>query len=386
MTQNSIKRAENHPEIPCLLVDSSLPYLTPALEHVAEARFLPAEEISRKAILRHKAQGLLIRSVTKCDASLLEGTDIRFIGTATAGTDHIDARYCEQQGISVYNSAGCNAPAVAEYTFGALARFALKEGKPLKSYSLGVVGVGHVGREVIRYAKVVGMKVLPCDPPRVRDDGLTGYYSFENVLSEADIITFHVPLTTEGKDATFHLLDRSKLERIKRRIPLVVNAARGAVLDTEAFAEALRKGHIGHAIIDCWEWEPHINRELLSLAFVATPHIAGFSAESKARGSQMICQAMYNFFGVDKKLPKIVPPVAENPPIDASSFGENTLEHCLSAAIDLETPQRALRRTPEAFEQLRVNYHFHREPDQLKVVNAAPDYIESLKKLGFQCL
>lgn len=369
---------------PRLVVDASLPYLRDSVEQVAEALFQPSEAITRKQILQHKAEGLLIRSVCRCNKDLLEDTPIRFIASATAGMDHIDTNYCTEHRIAVYNAAGCNAEAVAQYLFSSLARYALQQNRPLASYTLGIVGVGNVGRAVYRYASTLGMKTLLCDPPREarEKERASSFSSLREVLKEADIITLHVPLTHQGLDATYHLINDYTLS-FARRKPLLVNVARGAVIDTQAVLQALDKEVLRDVVIDCWENEPVPNPDLLRRAFIATPHIAGFSSESKARGSKMIFQAMCAYFQITGDDSTIAPPANTNPRIDAKGFGDKTIEETLRLSVDIETIEVALRKAPLDFERLRTGYSFHREPSSYEVHHVASNYQPTLRALGF---
>lgn len=369
---------------PKLLVDASLPYLASTLSHYTEALFLPSQEITREAILRHHAEGLLIRSVCRCNASLLEGTPIRFIASATAGMDHIDIPYCTAHNIVVKNAPGCNAPAVAQYLFGALARYALMQQRPLATSTLGIIGVGNVGKQVARYADAIGMKALLYDPIREEQEGGTLFSPLEEVLEESDLLTLHVPLTRSGKYPTYQMIDATTLHRMRKK-PLLVNAARGAVVNTEELLQAYDRKQISGIITDCWEGEPSISKSLLEKSFIATPHIAGFSAESKARGSRKITEEMAQCFGLTIDCREIAPPSIEDAQIEASSFGEWTLERCLKQSIDLETIEKRLRREPQNFEQLRVNYSFHREPSSYEVIGVAPSFIQPLQQIGFRC-
>lgn len=389
---NGMKSLKSRPR---LLVDSSLPYLQNSLDDIADAVYLSSSEITRENILAHHAEGLLIRSVCHCNRELLEETPVRFIATATAGIDHIDQDYCKKKRIVVENAPGCNARSVAQYLFAALSEISMCEGRPVNIDLLGVVGVGHVGREVLHYAKAFGMKTIASDPPRALKEGNNSFVSFEQVLEAADIVTFHVPITQEGSHPTFHMLDAQSLSLLRKN-PLLVNAARGAIVKTSDLLEALENKLLKGAIIDCWEGEPNISIELLKQAKRATPHIAGFSANGKARGSRMICKAMCHFFGLGQIgkgnselgcssiLAKIAPPPLENPIIDASRFGDYTLEEAITHTIDLARTEEILRDKPIQFEMHRVNYRYHYEPEAYTIVGAEPRFHAALRLLGFR--
>lgn len=327
--------------IPRVLVEANIPYIDP-LAQVAHIERLAPEEFTSATV--RDADAIVVRTRTRCDAALLEGSRVKFVGTATIGTDHIDLDWCRQAGITVANAPGCNARAVAEYVFGCIAHLLPA---PLSQYTIAVVGVGHVGRIVERWAKSLGMTVIPVDPPRQRAEGGAHWRTLPEAAAEADIITFHTPLTRTGVDATFHLASEAFFQALQRK-PLVINAARGPVADTEAWLCALRSGRCGAAVVDCWEGEPDINRRLLAAAAVATPHIAGYSRLGKMRASQMVVDALTACFAL--------------PPVDL--FGQplpDTPTHILEAdaraAYNPANDTAALRADPTAFESLRNHYH-----------------------------
>ena len=279
-----------------VIVEQCVPFLEP-LEEVCDVVRLPYPEITPNAV--KDANALIVRTRNKCDAALLEGSKVEFIATATIGCDHIDLSWCAANGIEVANAPGSNAPAVAQYVFSSLMRVI---NRPLKSYRLGIVGVGHVGGIVQKWARSLDMATMLCDPPRQAAEGGIEWHSLKEIAEKCDIITFHTPLTSSGDYPTYHLAEKEFFESL-RRAPIIINSARGAVIDNAAWVEALNAGICGPAIVDCWEGEPNINLELLKLASVATPHIAGYSAEGKWRASKMALDALCRHFN----LPLIMP-------------------------------------------------------------------------------
>lgn len=301
---------------------------------------LAAGEIDRAAMA--DADALVTRTRTRCDASLLEGSRCTLVASATIGLDHVDCEWCRNAGIEVANAPGCNAPAVAQYVISTLvAAF----GPDLSGRTLGVVGVGHVGSIVSRWARQAGMEVLECDPPRQRAEG-GEFTDLATVAARADAITFHVPMTRGGEDATWHLADE-RFFSLLRKQPLIINTARGPVVDNHALLAALDSGLVGKAAIDCWEGEPEISRELLRKAFVATPHIAGYSRSGKARASQMALDAICRHFGLERLT--IDEPVAPYAP-DGLTAQE------IADSYDPVADSEALRREPGDFEKLRNTY------------------------------
>jgi erythronate-4-phosphate dehydrogenase len=269
----------------------------------------------------------------------LEGSRVKFIATATIGYDHIDTAYCREAGIFWTNCPGCNAGSVEQYVRSVLKLLEDKEGLDLEKAILGIVGVGHVGRRVKRMAESLGMKVLLNDPPRA-DQGEAGFVDLKTIMQECDIITFHTPLNRKGKYATYHLVNEEFLFSLERT-PYIINASRGEVVDTASLLAALAVGKVRNAIIDTWEYEPRISRELLEVSFLATPHIAGYSADGKANATRMSLEALCKFFGIDAEI-DIMPP--EGP-------------HDYNPTRDSEW----LKAAPEKFEWFRGNYPIRRE-------------------------
>lgn len=334
-----------------VIVDDKIPYLHEALAGIAdEAVFLPGASFTKQAV--KDADALIVRTRTRCDKDLLEGSRVQFIATATIGHDHIDADYCRQAGIVWTNCPGCNAGSVEQYVHSCLLLLKREKGLDLHNATIGVVGVGHVGSRVARMAEELGMKVLLNDPPRA-DRGEQGFVSLHTLARECDVITFHTPLNREGRYATFHLADEDFLFSLEHT-PFIINASRGEVVDTAALLAALSAGRVKDAIIDTWEHEPHISRELLSVAFLATPHIAGYSADGKANATRMSLEALCRHFGIEANF-RIVPPEMPEMP-----FPSDTEERHLQ----LYNPMRDsewLKASPEKFEWFRGNYPLRRE-------------------------
>ena len=329
-----------------LIIESKIPFVQGLLDSYADVRYLAPEEIDANAV--SDADGIIIRTRTQCNASLLEGSRVKFIATATIGTDHIDADYCRTRGIKVVNAPGCNAPAVAQYVFASLLQVI---NRPLKSYTIGIVGVGNVGSIVSRWAESFEMKVLRCDPPRQRTEGGYHWYSLDSIATNADIITFHTPLSFDGIDKTYHLADETFFSRL-RRAPIIINCARGGIANDNALVSARVQGMVSKLIIDCWENEPELNRELLQLADIATPHIAGYSLEGKLRASQMALNAACEFF----KFPKIN--ISETlPPIKAPNVAKRDIYLSYNPLPESNT----LKRHPENFEKIRNSYPLRHE-------------------------
>lgn len=365
-----------------IVTDNTVPYLKGIAESIAEVKYLNSKEFTPTAI--QDADALIVRSIDKCTRELLEGSRVRLITTATIGFDHIDTKYCDEAGITWKNAPGCNATSVAQYVLASLITIALRRKETLQGKTIGIVGVGHVGKELEKLCTAYRLHVLRNDPPRAEAEGNEGFVSLDTIAEESDIITFHTPLTKEGRFMTRHLANDDFFNKTRKK-PWFVNASRGAVHDTPALLNALRSGKIGEAVIDCWENEPAIDRELLDRVTIATPHIAGFSADGKANGTRTCLENIERFFNVKiEKLKEVMPPAPENPVIDLADIKEHRIEQAILKSFDPLTIDKMLRDTPENFEWFRTNYHHPREFAAYTIKNATREERELFDKLGFR--
>ncbi len=333
-----------------VIVDNKIPYIKGVIERLAdEVVYLPGAGFTPDAV--RYADALIIRTRTRCDKALLQGSKVRFIGTATIGFDHIDTDYCRRAGIVWSNCPGCNAGAVEQYLRSVLHLLQAEKGLNLKTACLGIVGVGHVGSRVQSLAAKLGMRVLLNDPPRA-DKGETGFVGMDTIVRECDVITFHTPLIGEGKYRTFHLADETFFGSLARN-PYIINTSRGEVIKTEALLSALSRGIVSDAVIDVWENEPKISLDLLNRVFIGTPHIAGYSADGKANATRMVLQAYCRFFGLEPNFSITLP----DAPIRQGVADEFGFVLDYNPHADCE----ALRSHPERFEQLRGDYRLRRE-------------------------
>ena len=333
-----------------IIVEKNIPYISGVLEKYAEVLYLPYQEITPEAV--KDADVLLVRTRTQCNEALLAGSRCQFIGTATIGTDHIDLDYCKNAGITVKNAPGCNAPAVAQYVFSAIGNWMKKEYIfTTAGLTIGIVGVGHVGSIVARWAQDLGFKVLLNDPPLQRATASSYYVPLSKIIHDADIITFHTPLTTKGLDATYHLADRHFISGLEK-CQLLINSSRGEVVDNAALVELKHTSSLKDVVIDCWENEPELNSELLDMAYIATPHIAGYSTEGKTRATSMLLEALAEHFGWNLEIPSVEAPLkgAENVSLEAILNSYNPF-----------ADTAALKAEPSAFESLRNNYNLRNE-------------------------
>lgn len=342
------------------VVDDKIPYIREALSAMGvEAIYAPGHEIS-PALVRD-ADALIVRTRSRCDATLLEGSQVQFIATATIGYDHIDTAYCASHGITWTNAPGCNAASVCQYVQSVLLLLQRELDVDLTNATLGVVGVGHVGTQVVAMARSWGIRVLCCDPPRA-DRGEQGFVSLETIAREADIITLHTPLTHEGLYPTLHLADEAFFGSLQRK-PYFINTSRGETTDTAALQRALTRGQIAQCIIDVWENEPNINLDLLAQCYIGTPHIAGYSADGKANATRMSLEALSHHFGLGP-VPAIQPPSPAQPIIKGYSRTEALLN-----IYNPHTDSAALKGAPDLFEHLRGHYPLRREEQAYEIVS-----------------
>lgn len=364
-----------------IIADDTIPYLKGAVEPTADIDYLPSEDFTPGAV--RDADALIVRSIDLCDRKLLEGSRVKLITTATIGFDHIDTQFCDEAGIAWKNAPGCNAASVGLYILSSLITISRKRGEPLGGKVLGIVGVGHVGKIVEHIGEALGMEVLRNDPPRVEMEGGAGFTSLDEIAREADIISLHVPLTHEGHHPTWHLAGETFFGSLRKK-PWFINSCRGAVHDTSALVKAKEEGAVSEIILDCWENEPAIDRRLLSLATIATPHIAGFSADGKANATRACLLEIERFFNVEfDGMWKVSPPPPASPLIDASRWKAGRVEEAVLACFDPMATDRLLRAEPELFEHIRDHYDFPRELPAYTLFNLLPEEKALALQLGF---
>ena len=331
---------------PEIIIERNIPFADGIFGENARVIRLSPEEITPEAM--KSADALITRTRTCCDSRLLAGSRCRIVASATIGLDHVDLPWCRANDIIVRNAPGCNAPAVAQYVF---ASIIAAYGLDLRNLTLGIIGVGHVGSIVERWGRALGLNVLCCDPPRAEAEGRDKFCSLARIAAEADIVTVHTPYTTSGPHPTHHLLGRDFLNSLTSGC-MVINSARGPIADTSARLEAIDNGHVGRAVIDCWESEPDIDRQLLEKTFIATPHIAGYSRQGKIRATVMAAQAVADVLGIPA--PEFSMPVP--PPAPQTVTAQE-----IASSYDPLADTAMLRTNPEQFEQLRNHYNLRCE-------------------------
>jgi len=370
-----------------IVIDDKIPYIHGALEPYAEVVYLPGSKTTAEVV--KDADAIITRTRTKCNKSLLAGSSVKIIATATIGYDHIDTEYCDKAGIKWVNAPGCNAKSVEQYVASAIMVMAEKKGWTLAGKTIGIVGVGNVGSKVAKLAEILGMRVLLNDPPRARAEGERGFVDLEKILEESDVITLHVPLNQEGEDATYHLADEKLFARMVRK-PIFINSCRGEVVKTAALKDAIRTGQVSGAIVDCWENEPNLDLELLEMVDLATPHIAGYSRDGKAKGTEMSVQAVGRFLGLELKNWKasnVEKPLVSEILIDGTNKTvQQILAEAILATYDIREDDARLRASIPTFEKQRGDYPVRREFPAFTVAGkfSNPKVIDKLKRMGFK--
>ena len=347
-----------------IVIDKNIPFINGVLEPFANIVYLKGEDFSNDLI--KDADALIIRTRTKCNRDLLHDTNVKFIATATIGTDHIDLDYCNNAGIIVENAAGCNAGGVMQYVFTALYALAQKKNLTLPSV-LGVIGVGNVGSKVADLGELLGFEVLRCDPLKEREQTLAfnrgeikvedfkDYYSLEYLLENSDIVTMHTWLDENTRQmADYDFFDKMKDGAV------FINASRGEVVNDEALLKYIDK--FNGLIIDVWNNEPNINIELLNKCDIATPHIAGYSYEGKLNGTSMSVRSLANHFQINElKEFFVVPELPNNNHLSFQGLDNASINKQLVEIFPIFEDDSALRENPHSFEFLRSNYKYRRE-------------------------
>ncbi|AIB41116.1 4-phosphoerythronate dehydrogenase PdxB [Pseudomonas sp. FP1911] len=357
-----------------IVADENIPLLDAFFEGFGEIRRVPGRSIDRATV--GQADVLLVRSVTNVNRALLEGSNVRFVGTCTIGTDHLDLDYFKQAGIQWSSAPGCNARGVVDYVLGSLQTLAEIEGADLKQRTYGIVGAGEVGGRLVKVLKGLGWNVLVCDPPRqITEDG--DYVSLQQVIEQCDVISLHTPLIKSGNGSTWHLFDRQRLAQLKPGTWLI-NASRGAVVDNAALREVLLAREDLQAVLDVWEGEPEVDVDLADLCVLATPHIAGYSLDGKQRGTAQIYQALRAHLGQEPSihLSDLLPaPWLAEMHLHPETDPAWALATLCRSVYDPRRDDADLRRSlvgtvqeqRQAFDLLRKHYPERREIDGLKV-------------------
>lgn len=353
-----------------IVADQNITEVEAAFGGLGEVIRVPGRTLAREHL--RDAEMLLVRSVTRVNAELLDGTPVRFVATATSGVDHVDTDYLRARSIAFADAPGSNAESVAEYVVCAILLRLAAEERTARGLTVGVIGCGHVGSLVARKCEALGMRCILNDPP-LRD--ATGDARYEDIATalQADVVTLHVPLTDAGPYPTRHLIDAARLQRMQPDA-LIINTARGGVIDEAALVRHLYARSGTNAVIDCWENEPAISRRLLSRAVLATAHIAGYSYDAKLRATEMIYQASCRYLGVGPSWKATLDPIAGGYMVD-THVDQEALRRAVLACYDVRADDALLRfaltmgpkHMAPYFDGLRRDYRKRREFAALRV-------------------
>ncbi|WP_273426894.1 4-phosphoerythronate dehydrogenase PdxB [Marinobacter sp.] len=379
-----------------IVADENIPLLDSFFGEIGEIRRVSGRTMTASDV--RDAEVLLVRSVTLVGPELLEGSKVRFVGTATIGTDHVDEEWLEQKGIRFSAAPGCNANSVAEYVLSVLSVHAERRGlADWTRLSVGVVGVGRVGSELARKLERLGFDVFLCDPPRAEreDDSDNPFVSLEEALA-CDVVTLHTPLTRNQPHATYHMVGAAELEGLSAD-QLLINAGRGEVIDAEALKARLSQANAPIVALDVWEGEPAIDLELVQQVWLATPHIAGYSLEGKVQGTEMIYRALSRYLGfpVRKQAGQFLPePALSKVSFTSAADEDDAIKIALRACYDPRQDDARLRiamhgtdqERAAAFDRLRRDYPVRRECSSLKVQlkGTSKSLQDSFRVIGFK--
>ncbi|CDL82494.1 Erythronate-4-phosphate dehydrogenase [Xenorhabdus szentirmaii DSM 16338] len=372
-----------------ILVDENMPYAEELFQQLGEVQAIPGRPVP-EGVLAH-ADAFMVRSVTKVNEPLLQGSSVKFVGTATAGMDHVDQKWLAQAGIGFSAAPGCNAIAVVEYVLSALMLLAEQDQFQLKDKTVGIIGVGNVGGRLAERLAALGVKTLLCDPPR-SDRGDEGeFWPLEKLVKEADILTFHTPLNQSGPYRTYHLADAGLLSALPDN-RILINASRGEVVDNQALLSILQNGKESgkklRVVLDVWEPEPNLSLPLLDLVDIGTPHIAGYTLEGKARGTTQVFEAYCEFLGQPRKtaLSELLPTPDFSQIVLHGEVTQSILKRLMHLVYDVrrdDAPLRQVAGQEGAFDRLRKEYPERREWSSLTIYCDSEKSAQLLSQIGF---
>jgi erythronate-4-phosphate dehydrogenase len=335
-----------------LIVDENIAFADKAFSQFGEVKLIHGRDITNSVLM--DADILIVRSITTVDETLLKNTPVKFVGTATIGTDHIDLDYLQHNKFAFADAKGCNAFSVAEYVVAALLKLAVKFEFSLKEKSMGIVGVGNVGSKVAAFAEALGMKVLLNDPPLKRSSDKRNFVELDKILN-CDIVSLHTPLNLEGTDKTFHLLDTNNLNKLKDGA-ILINTSRGAVINNNDLLDSIFKKNL-KVVLDVWENEPSINLGLLNEVLIGTPHIAGYSYEGKVNGTKMIYESLCEFLGTNKTFSFNLPEVPNSLlHLDESNKTEADIDNLVSIIYSINNDDERMRKMIIMNKEERIKY------------------------------
>jgi len=375
-----------------IIADENMPYVDALFGYLGKIEYVNGRTLTPKQV--EDADVLLVRSVTKVNAALINNAHkLKFVGSATIGTDHVDVEYLSTRNIYFTNAPGCNATAVGEYAFIAMLELAQRFGESLAGKVVGIVGAGNTGTAAAKCMQAYGLKVLLCDPIKALQGDTREFVSLDTIIEQADIISLHVPITKEGEHKTWYLFDEARLNKLKPNTWLL-NCCRGEVIDNRALIKFKQQRDDVKLVLDVWEGEPNPMAELVALAEFATPHIAGYSLEGKARGTFMLYQTWCELldFPVKKSLESLLPAFQFNQIVSQGDLTEGQLLKLSRLVYDLRDDDfnfRGCFSTATGFDLMRKNHTYRREYSAISLTQSV-DYLSAgsinpsmLNALGF---
>lgn len=369
-----------------ILVDENMPYVEPLFGDLGTIIPVNGRRLTPEQV--RDADVLLVRSVTQVNAALLaDNARLKFVGSATIGTDHVDLAYLAERNIPFANAPGCNAIAVGEFAFMAMLELAQRYHSPLKGKVVGIVGAGNTGSATAKCLEAYGVTVLLNDPLKAAAGDSRTFVSLDTLMQQADIICLHVPITRTGEHKTLHLFDESRLMALKPNSWLI-NCCRGDVIDNKALIKVKSLREDLKLVLDVWEGEPHPLPELVDVVDLATPHIAGYSLEGKARGTFMLYQALCQHLNIpaNKSLSALLPAFNVKAMALRAMPDEHALLQLTRFVYDLRDDDRAFRNcgfTANGFDNMRKNHRHRREFSALALAYDSPLEVDWLSNLGF---
>ncbi len=342
-----------------IVADNKIKYLSNVFDNLAEIVFLPGSKISNNDL--KDADALLVRTRTLCNQKLLENTNVKFVGTATIGYDHIDIDYLNKNNIEWQSSPGCNSGSVCQYFLAALVKLIKKYNLNAKKITIGIIGLGNVGQKIYKACKILGINILSYDPFKQEDKNLDiKFASLEEVQAKSDIITFHVPLTKNTNHPTYLMCDNNFIEKLKNNV-IIINSSRGDVVDNNALLSAINSKKVLDAVIDVWQNEPDINKELLEKIIISTPHIAGYSMDGKADASRQIVRKLAKTFQLPLLDFEPQTPICQLHRLSYQDLEKENWMQIVESSYDIFRESNALKENPQLFESFRENYELRSE-------------------------
>lgn len=371
-----------------ILADQNMPLVEEFFSEFGEITRFAGRELDPQQLI--DTDILLVRSITKVDANLLaHANKLKFVGTATIGTDHVDQTLLQQKGIAFSSAPGCNATAVAEYVISSLLALAQEDDFSLRDKTVGIIGVGNIGSRLAVKLEALDCKLLLCDPPKQAAGELSEGVSLDTVIEKADILSFHVPLVKEGIHKTKHLLNQGNLAKLKSNA-IVVNSCRGDVIDNSALLNFMQAGGGLSLVLDVWENEPNIEQALLPYTRIGSVHIAGHSLEGKAGGTDMLYQAVCQQLGkpTTHKMADFLPQPEFMAVHLGTTFSDANICQLVHSVYDARRDYGLLKNglNSEGFDSLRKNYPGRREFSTLTVKCSSTANAKRLSQLGFNVI